>query len=375
MPSTDQLSAQLDRLASFDGGPYPVLSLYLNLQPNQHGRDEFDRFLRKELTERVGTYPAEEPERRSLEQDVVRIRGYLAEVDPSLNGLAIFACSAAGLFEAVGLAAPIGEHSLHIAPLPHLYPLTRLLDDYPRYAVLLADTNSARLFVVATNVVRETTTVEGTKTRRHKMGGWSQARYQRHIDHYHQQHAKEVVEATSRLMADESIEALILAGDEVILPLLRAEMPQALSDRVVDVLSLDIRAPEHEVLAATTELIRRSDATSDRARVEALLDAYRSGGLGVIGTEETERALDLGQVDELLIAGEPTSLELGEESPVSDRVEGGSNDPEPELAPAEAIADTLVSKARRTSARVTVIQDPSLLAPAGGVGALLRFRL
>ena len=40
-----------------------------------------------------------------------------------------------------------------------------------------------------------------------------------------------------------------------------------------------------------------------------------------------------------------------------------------------ALADTLVAKARQTSARVTFVEDAALLAEAGGVGALLRFRL
>ena len=34
MPLIDQL----DRLAAFEPAPYPVVSLYLNTQPNQHGR-------------------------------------------------------------------------------------------------------------------------------------------------------------------------------------------------------------------------------------------------------------------------------------------------------------------------------------------------
>lgn len=38
MPSTDQLTAQLDRLATTDTGPYPVVSLYLNLQADDRAR-------------------------------------------------------------------------------------------------------------------------------------------------------------------------------------------------------------------------------------------------------------------------------------------------------------------------------------------------
>src|SRR6266567_1610555 len=113
MPQLDHITAQLDRLAAFEPGPFPFVSLYLNLQPNERGRDSFDPFLRKELAERLRTYPPNGPERDSLEQDAARIRDYVSGVDGSLNGMAIFACSGAGIFEAMHLAAPIGAHQLH----------------------------------------------------------------------------------------------------------------------------------------------------------------------------------------------------------------------------------------------------------------------
>ena len=367
MPTTDQLSALLDRLAAFEGGPFPVVSLYLNMQPDQHGRDHVEPFLRRELSERIRTYPAGGPERESVERDAEKIRALVAGADASLNGLAIFSSSAADFFESIPLTSPVSEHRLYISNQPHVYPLVRLADDYPRYAVLLADTHSARLFVVADNRARETSAIEGVKTRRHKMGGWSQARYQRHIDNYHVKHAKEVVEALERLVREERLQSIIVAGDEVIVPLLREQLPKAVAERVVDVVKLDVRAPEHAVLAATREVMRQQDASSDRARVDALFDAYRSSGLGVVGPTDTARALDLGQVDELLIAGSPDGIDAsGGESRPSDASPA-------DRSPEERVADELIARARQTAARVTVVQDASLLAAVGGVGALLRF--
>ena len=65
MPTIAQLTEQLDRVAATDPGPFPIISLYLDLRPNEHGRDQFEQFLKKELTERVNTYPASGPERDS----------------------------------------------------------------------------------------------------------------------------------------------------------------------------------------------------------------------------------------------------------------------------------------------------------------------
>ena len=53
------LTEQLDRLARFEPAPYPVVSLYLDTRPGQHGRDQFQAFVRKEFRARADTYPLE----------------------------------------------------------------------------------------------------------------------------------------------------------------------------------------------------------------------------------------------------------------------------------------------------------------------------
>jgi peptide subunit release factor 1 (eRF1) len=365
MPPIDQLAARLDKLAAFEAGPFPVVSLYLDLRPDQHGRDRFDQFLRKELPDRAGTYGAGTPERSSLDQDVDRIQRYMAAVDPSLNGIALFSCSGADFFDAVPLAAPVGEHRLYISSQPHLLPLARVLDQYPRYVALIADTNSARIFVFAANELERSDQIEGTKTKRHKMGGWSQARYQRHTENFHLHHAKEVVDALARIVREEGIDRIVLGGDEVIVPLLREQFPKDVAERIVDVLKLDIRTPQHDVLQRSLEALKEKDAQTDRERVEALLDAYRSGGLGCAGVDSTRKALELGQADELLVPATP------------DRIAGvGSVAPaEPERTPAERAVDDLIARARQTAAKIRFIEDATLLDPLGGVGAFLRFRL
>lgn len=375
MPATDQLFAQLDRLANFESTRFPVVSLYLDMRPDNHGRDYFEPFLRKELSERLRAFQGEGPERESLERDADRIRAYLSEVEPSVNGLAIFSCSGEGFFEAVGLAAPLDRRRLFIADQPHLYPLAHALESHPRFAVLLADSRSARLFVVAGDVVRQSERVEGVRTRRHKMGGWSQARYQRHIDNYHLLHAKEVADTLTRVVRDEGIDSIIISGSDAIVPLLKEHFPKDIADRIVDVITLDAHAPEREVLDATIATMRVRDAETDRERVDALLGAYRANGLGCIGVDDTRAALDRGQVDELVIATTAEALD-----PTAGLPDGAAGQPARGASgampgtPEERVANELVVKARQTAAKIRFIEDAALLAGVGGVGAFLRYK-
>jgi peptide chain release factor subunit 1 len=368
MLSIDQLSAQLDRLADWDSGPFPVVSLYLNLQPDEHGRDRFDPFLRKELDERLATYGAQGPERESLMKDAARVRDYVGQIEPSANGLAIFSSSGADLFEAMPLAAPISEHRLYLSDQPHLYPLARLIDEYPRYAVLVADTHSAKIFVFAVNAIERRTEIEGTKTKHHKKGGWAQARYQRHTENYHVHHAKDVVDALARIVREDQISSVIIAGDEVIVPSLKEQLPKEIADRVVDEVKLDIRTPDRDVFETTMAMMRETDAQSDRERVEALIGAYRGNGLGAVGIDAVRRALEMGQVDELVITARPETLGATRNSE-------SSQENQADRTAEEKIADELIVKARQTAAKIRFIEDASLLAGVGGVGALLRFKL
>jgi len=363
MPQLDVLAAQLDRLAAFEPGPFPVVSLYLNLQSDARGRDSFGPFVRKELTARINTFPAA-PERESLERDAERIGAYLEGLDRSTNGLALFACHGAELFEAFQLAAPIGAHRLSVSTQPHLYPLARLLDEYRRYLVLLADTNRARIFVFAANEAERKSEIEGQKTKRHKVGGMSQARYQRHVENYHLQHASEIADVITRTVRDEKIDHVIIAGDQTMVARLQEQLPKDVIERVVDVLRLNVNASERTIVDATVAALHEQDAQTDRERVEELLGAFRANGLACVGLDHTRAALEHGQVDEMVIAASPDVIA---------KVKDGNGEAQ-DLTAEEQAANDLIVRARNTAASIRFIEDASIAAAIGGVGAFLRFK-
>jgi len=387
MPSTDSLTAQLERLAAFEPVPFPVISLYLNTQPGQHGRDQHQAFIRKEFKARSRTYEPHSPERESLDRDLERIARYLdTELAPSSNSVAIVACSAADLFETVQMAAPIDQHWLHIGDRPHLYPLARLESQHPRYAAVITDTNAATILVIAAGAVVEEHEINNVKTRWTSQGGWSQARYQRHIVNFHQQHAKEVAETLDRIVRTENIDHIVLSCDEVSLPLLRSQMPKHLEGKIVDNVRLEAHASVDAVVRRTQEVMQRLNERTDREKVETAVGAYRAGGLGVVGPEDTLAALLKGQVDELLITASiqqmqrvPVGQTIGSgndamlaESAVQTVSAGEAAGSAPEVV---RLADELIARAKQTAAKITFVEDPELLKDYGGVAALLRFTI
>src|ERR1043165_7989021 len=306
----------LNKLLEFESASAPVLSLYLDARADEHGKRTFMPYVRKQLNERAKSYELRTPERESFDRDAERIMAYVENgLEPALNGVAIFACSAANDYFEVGtFEAPFTRNRLFVSDRPHVYPLARVIDQYRRYAVVLADTNRARIFVFATGKAVEEESVENVKTKRTHVGGWSQARYQRHEENYHLHHVKEVVDALERVVNDEGVEQIILAGDEAtVIPLIREQLPKPLAEKVVDAVSLGIDTPDHEVLDETAKVFKQYDSVTDMEKGERLLNEFRADGLGVVGVTDTLAALSNGQIEEMLIVASADDLLYDEE--------------------------------------------------------------
>ena len=349
----------LARLAAFEPAIFPVLSVYLNNEPDQHGRaTDATPYLHREFKALARAFAPGSPELQSFERDAAKIVSFATDnIEPAAHGVALFACWGAGeFFEAIQLTSPFAENHVSADYQPHLYLLTELDERYPRYAAVLADSNTARIFVIGLGHVIGAEHVSGKKVHRVKVGGWSQARYQRRAGNAHHEHAKEVVERLAQIVRDEGIGHIVLAGDQVVIPLLLEQLPKELIP-LTQVMKLDIHASDTDVLTATLGRLQLQEAGTAAEKAERLLRQYRARGLAVVGLQETLDALIAGQVDELLISGGmDESREL---------VETG------QLAP---MPDLLVTKARQTGAVVTFIEDAALLEAVGGAGGCLRGR-
>jgi len=353
-PDQRALRARVRRLAEIDSPEAPVLSIYLDIRPEAHGEDPGRRVelvvLRHRLREISATYPAHDPARLSLDADVARIERFLEEESlKAAEGLAIFACHARELWETMAAPVPF-ETQVSAGPTADLFQLAQLLEESEAVVMALVDTNTCRLFVTRRGslVERPGPDEPPDEHERHHAGGWSQARYQRHIDMQDRRFAREAAGAIERLVNRVHARHLILAGEERTISVLKPELSPALSAILERVEHIEMRARPDEVAAEIAPIlaaIRESEATEAAERAIA---GVRAGGLGVAGVDPVAAALEAGQVHELVI--------------------DESADLDPDLR------SELVRLAARTAADVVVVKDhPGLLA-LGGVGATLRYR-
>jgi len=261
-PSTTRtrLGDHIQQLAAFAPTAFPVLSLYLDLVPHQHDHARDAAFVRAALADRLSTLHPHAPERESLERDAIRIDAWLRDqLPPSACGLAIFACSGDGFFDAVQLESPLERRALYVGSVPHLYPLVRLEDEYPRYAAVMLDPHHTRIYVFGLDTTPREAAIAGPPPRHRAVGGWSQSRFHRHGQNLHLERLDDVVETLDRIVVDDDLRRIVVTGDDVAVPRLRDRLPHRLASKLVDVIQLDRHAGEGRVLHATLEALRAQE--------------------------------------------------------------------------------------------------------------------
>jgi Bacterial archaeo-eukaryotic release factor family 10 len=353
-PDQARLRTLMRTLAEATSTEAPILSVYADVRPEAHGERPAERaelaVVRDRLNAIADTLEPHTPARTSFDADLARIEGFLDAADlRTTDGLAIFACDRIGLWEVIRSNA---EYDTQVAagPTAELFQLARLLDESVAAVVALVDSNTCRLFVTRRGalVERRGPDEPTDEHRRTDVGGWSQARYQRHVDWQDRRFAKEAAEAIDRLVQRERARHVIVAGDERIVPVLDAELPERVRSLVEHVAHLQMRSRPDEVREEIAPLLAALEEAEAQDVADRAIAGWRAGGLGVTGIDATMAALEAGQVDELVLD---------------------------DVAPIDAdLRAELVRQASLTDARVEVVRDHAGLAGREGVGATLRYR-
>jgi hypothetical protein len=216
-----------------------------------------------------------------------------------------------------------------------------------RTLAVLVDSNAARLIQLdrAGRHEEPGPQREHWKTVHHsRLGGWSEANYQRSQDVIVDRFAHDVAETVAERMAAAHLDHLVLAGDEVITSPLRRALPPNLNDGVETVAHLDIRTPLEAIAERIWPPVQAS-AAAGREREIARLLSLAGEGRAVTEPADVRTMLAAGRVDTLAF--------------------------DPDEADDEA-AELLVREALTHRSRLIVARGHEALAAAGGAVGSLR---
>ena len=353
-PEQTRLRELMRRLAEATSTDAPIISAYVDVSPAAHGERPAERAELRVVRDRLrsigdGLEP-HTPAGTSFAADRERIARYLEDEDFSgVTGVAVFACQHIGLWETIGAGVEF-ETSVAAGPTAELFGLARLLDESVATVVAVVDSNTCRLFVTRRGRLHELPGPDEPpdEHKRHEQGGWSQARFQRHIDMQDKRFAKEAATAIEALVQQERAQHVILAGDERSMSVLDGELSEVLRPLLEYVGHIEMRASRDEVREEVRPILAALQEADGQDAADRAIAGALAGALGVTGLDDTMKALEFGQAHELV---------LDETAPID-----------------EELRAELIRQAALTDARVEIVRDHDGLRRFEGVGATLRFR-
>ena len=366
-------------LAGFRAENGCATSLYLNLDPSEvpTAGDAHTRMnaLLNTAEKRTDRKDLTHEQRGALKADFERIaRWFDDEFDrDGAQGIVVFAAGLDNFWSTLALPDPVRDrfkvgHDLYLAPL---VPVVSRGDGT---IVAVVGREQGHLYRLQAGRLEEIGDYWEDTPGRHDQGGWSQARYQRHIEKLVQEHVKDVAEVLDRSRRRLHVPRIVLVCSED----MRSEFTDALSAEAREALvgwaPAEAHAGPAQLLEAVTPVLEKAEAKDEAEVLARWREEVGRSARAASGWEQTLEAASDGRVEVLL-------FQDGVEHPAfrcpacgRAATSGGSCPLDgTRLEETDAGLDLAVHQTLVHGGAVWAIQHQNDLLPVEGIGALLRY--
>ncbi len=359
-------------LAGFEGSG-PVTTCYLDLDlrryPAPHDYEqELDAMVRSARERSNGT--------TSVHEDLERIVAHVSDgIDRSrTRGIALFSCSEDDLWMVVELPVRV-VNRIVIGPSPAVQQLESVVQTYDRIGVLIADRQSARVFVFELGELLERSDLFEELPRDYDLRGHSErGGPESHVEELAHQHLRHAAAVAFAMYQELGFTHLVLGGAPEVAAELEGHLHPYLRQRLAGRVDVRIDSRLEAILEATMAVEADIERRREQANVERLRAAVGAGGRGVVGLGDTLAALHERRVDQLLVSA--GFEETGWRCAACGRLAlVGRACPScgAEMSEVDDIVEEAVEEALRQSCAVDVCVGCADLDVVGRVGALLRY--
>ena len=371
---------QLRDLAGFRARKGCAISMFLNLDPSfASTAPEVATKINSLLDEAEKREAARRDrltheEREGLKADFQRIRRFF-EADfnrDGAQGFALFCAGLDGVWRTLPLPEPVRD-SVGVGPTFSLAPLAPLVGRGDGAIVAVVGRERGELFRLRAGRLEEVVDRTEEEPGRHDQGGWSQARYQRHIENLVFKHLRGVAEELEALERRTAADVVVVSSEET-----RAEFARLLSKEVESAIVGWTQAEAHagppELLAVVKPVLEQARARREREKLERWREETGRGGRAAAGWGATLESASDGRVETLLFqedAHRPAwecpkcgraSAEPGECPLDGTRLEGRDDG-----------LDLALQRTLTHGGSAWAVRQHHDLEPVEGIGALLRF--
>jgi peptide chain release factor subunit 1 len=297
----------LRELAEFRAEKGCAISVYLDLDPsNVPTAGDADTRFHSLLSEAERSSGANDgglthDQRVGLKADFERIRNYFEnDFDrDGAHGLVLFSAGLDNVWRPSTLIEPVPDR-VRVGRDFHLAPLVPLVGRGEGAIVVVVGRERGELFRLRSGrldeIVDRTDEVPG----KHDQGGWSQSRFQRHIEKLVGEHLRDVAVALENLVRRTTLPRVIIVATEET----RAEFEEVLTkeaqDAIVGWTSAEAHAQAPELLALTGPILEKARAKEEAGLIERWREQAGRGDRAASGWEQTLEAASDERVDALL---------------------------------------------------------------------------
>jgi peptide chain release factor subunit 1 len=313
-------------------------------------------------------------QRAAVERDLDRIRRWFDDGfdRQGARGVAVFAASLDNFWSTVRLPEPVADE----ARIGTELSLAPLASHVGRDGALVAVVGRERgqVFRLRDGVLVEIADQMDDVPGRHDQGGWSQARYERHIDELAERHLRAVAETLQASLRRVRGVPLVLVGAEDVRSEFESLLSKETQSSIAGWATAEAHADANQLLEAARPVI---DARCNMRESE-LLERWREeagkNGRATSGWDSTLEAASDGRVELLLVQNGVDQKayqcpECGRAQLTNGRcpLDGTS------LERRDDGLDLAVHQTLAHGGTVHVVRGRDDLRPVGGMGALLRF--
>ncbi len=369
---------QLRGLAAFRTDKGCAISLYLNLDPSEvptagDAQTRMNAVLGE--AEKVDRSELAHDARVGLRGDFERIAQWFDDEfeRDGAQGLAVFAAGLDNYWSTLELPGAVPD-AVRVGRDFYLAPLIPLVARSDGTIVAVVGREQGRLFRLRAGRLQEIVQHFDEAPGRHDQGGWSQGRYQRHIEKLVQEHLKGVAEELDRSRRRLQTPKIVLVCSEDNRNEFIEELSNEAREALVGWAQAEAHASPAELLEAVAPVLERAQATDEREALDRWREEAGRHGRASSGWASTLEAASDGRV-ELLLFSEGADHDAYR-CPACSRAtleEGSCPLDGTRLEHVPAGLDLAVHQTLAHGGAVWAIRHHDDLAAVEGIGALLRY--
>jgi len=313
--------------------------------------------------------------REGLKADFERLERFFAEeLDrDGAHGLVVFAAGLDDVWRVLPLSSPV-QDSVRVADDFLLVPLVPLLGRGDGALVAVVNREQGRVLALRGGTLDEIADRTEDAPSRHDQGGWSQRRFQRHIENVAHEHYKTVAGELEHAFRRLGRPRIVVACSEDVRPEFADALHTDVAAAVVGWAAVEQHASAAELQAAALPLLEAWRAQLESELVERWREETGRDARGVAGWEDTFEAASDGRVETLLY--QEGARRDAYRCPACSRASAAAGTCPLDGTTMEARDDGLDLAVRLTlvhGGEVRAVEHRHDLEPVEGIGAILRY--